>query len=259
MKDCKIAVMAGTTEGRRLANFLEEKKVPALILVATQYGEKVLPDYNYCKVHTGRFDAAQLKAFFAENKVGCVYDATHPYAREVTDNCISACKELGICYERILRENVRAEDYMPQQCFMRFENMAEAAAFLKEREGTVLVTTGSKETEALTAIPDFWQRVVLRVLPDEQTKCALVRKGFLKEHIVMGQGPFSKEDNLQLIKRFQIDFLLTKESGITGGFVEKLEAATESGVFVLLVKRPKEKGISLEQAIAKLGNDMKLT
>lgn len=256
MKDDKIAVMAGTTEGRRLADFLEEKKVRAWILVATQYGEKVLPDYTYCKVHTGRFDAGQLKAFFAANKISCVYDATHPYAREVTANCVSACGELGIRYERILREDVRAEDYMQPHCFVRFESIEEAAAFLKEREGSVLVTTGSKETEAFRAIPDFERRVILRILPDERIKCALEQKGFLKEHIVMGQGPFSKEENLQLIRRFQVDFLLTKESGRTGGFVEKLEAAAEEGVFVLLIKRPKEKGIFLEEVMAGIGHDV---
>lgn len=244
--------MAGTTEGRRLAEFLEEKRVQALILVATEYGQRVLPHFTYCKVHTGRFDADRLREFFVANNIDCVYDATHPYAVEVTRNCVSACKELEICYKRVLRESVNAGEYLPPQCFRCFENMEEAAAFLKGRRGRVLVTTGSKETDIFTEHADFGERFILRILPDEQIKYALEQKGFLPEHIVMGQGPFSKEENLQLIRQFHIDFLLTKESGRTGGFVEKLEAANEAGVFVLLIKRPQEKGISLKQAIEEL-------
>ena len=38
----KIVLFGGTTEGRLLTEFLSQNKVPAIVCVATEYGEKVL-------------------------------------------------------------------------------------------------------------------------------------------------------------------------------------------------------------------------
>ena len=38
----KIVLFGGTTEGRILTEFLSQNKIPAIVCVATEYGEKVL-------------------------------------------------------------------------------------------------------------------------------------------------------------------------------------------------------------------------
>lgn len=248
MKQNRIAVMAGTTEGRLLAEFLENNRIGAVILVATEYGEKVLPNFSYCRVHAGRFDERQLTQFFAENEITHVYDATHPYAKEVSMNCQNACNSLAIVYRRILRENIDAEDYLPKEQFERFDTLMQAVDFLKETEGNVLVTTGGKETDVFTKLPGFEQRVVLRVLPDEALKEQLRQRGFCSKQIIMGQGPFGIEENIKIIREFDIRYLISKESGIKGGLAEKLVAAYQTDTFVLLIKRPTETGITLTQA-----------
>lgn len=243
----KIVVMAGTTEGRLLAERLEKCKKAAHILVATDYGEKVLPEFAYCKVHTGRFDAGQLEDFYKEQGITLVYDATHPYAKEVTRNCKAACEKLGIIYQRILRKQIMAEDYLPENQFERFDNLEQIGKYLEMQKGNIFAATGSKEVDKYCNIPEYQKRVILRVLPNIEIKQELMEKGFAEENIIMGQGPFSVEDNEEIIKRYNIKYMVTKESGIVGGFVEKLEAANNQGVFVALVKRPEEEGILLEQ------------
>jgi precorrin-6x reductase len=245
----KIAVIAGTTEGRLFAQYLDEREIKAVVLVATEYGERVLPPFKYCKVHTGRLNELQMTDFFQTHAVTHVYDATHPYAKEVTFHCKRACASLGILYRRIIRENVMAEDYIMPNKFRRFDHLAQAVGFLKNTEGNILVTTGAKETEVFTQLPHFGSRIILRTLPDEGLITKLEEKGFVPTHILMGQGPFDKEQNLQTIRQFHIQYMLTKESGMTGGFVEKLEAAKEEDVFVLLIKRPQETGITLQEAV----------
>ena len=62
------------------------------------------------------------------------------------------------------------------------------------------------------------------------------------------QGPFSEEFNLALLKEIKADYLVTKESGSYGGFMEKVQAAKRAGVQVIVIKRPEtETGYSLEQ------------
>ena len=62
------------------------------------------------------------------------------------------------------------------------------------------------------------------------------------------KGPFSKELNCALIRDLGIDILVTKASGAAGGFWEKVEAARECGIELVVIHRPvKEDGLTMEQ------------
>ena len=62
--------------------------------------------------------------------------------------------------------------------------------------------------------------------------------GYLPKNIIAMQGPFSKNMNVAMLENFKIDYLITKESGETGGALEKLEACQECKVGILAIKRP---------------------
>ena len=79
-KKSKILIFAGTTEGRELAEFLSEREVEAEISVATEYGETLLSPGPFLKIHQGRMEEGEMEAFFREEEIGTVVDATHPYA-----------------------------------------------------------------------------------------------------------------------------------------------------------------------------------
>ena len=46
--------------------------------------------------------------------------------------------------------------------------------------------------------------------------------------------------------------MITKDGGAAGGFPEKLEAARRCGVAVILVRRPKEDGFTMEEILKRL-------
>ena len=65
------------------------------------------------------------------------------------------------------------------------------------------------------------------------------------------QGPFSQEFNEALIRQWQIDILITKESGGPGGFAEKAAAARNTGARLWVIGRPlREEGYTLEELTA---------
>ena len=81
---CKVLVFAGTTEGRKIAEFLDEQGVPAHVCVATEYGETLLPRGRGMTVSHERLDQAGMEALMKEIQADPVIDATHPYAAQVT-------------------------------------------------------------------------------------------------------------------------------------------------------------------------------
>ena len=66
------------------------------------------------------------------------------------------------------------------------------------------------------------------------------------------QGPFSKEMNIEIIKKYDIDMLVTKDSGKVGGTIEKLEAAKEMGIPVIIISRPQNKEESFFESAQEL-------
>ena len=60
MKDKKILLYAGTTEGRKLASYLGRRGVRLHVCVATAYGESLLPEEKNITVTHDRMDSGQM-------------------------------------------------------------------------------------------------------------------------------------------------------------------------------------------------------
>ena len=90
----EILIFAGTTEGRKLSEYLAEAGVNHTICVATEYGEIVLRQHPLVKVHQGRMNQEQIESFLRNGKFDVVVDATHPFAKEITRNIQEAIKEM---------------------------------------------------------------------------------------------------------------------------------------------------------------------
>ena len=104
MTENKILIYAGTTEGRRLAEFLVKREVSVHVCVATEYGESLLPEGSNITTTHERMDENQMIEFINEYHPSYVVDATHPYAAEVTMNIRTACEKTQTLYYRVLRE-----------------------------------------------------------------------------------------------------------------------------------------------------------
>ena len=82
-------------------------------------------------------------------------------------------------------------------------------------------------------------QLIVRVLPNIISIKQCNELGISGEKIVAMQGTFSKEFNKSLLKEYNTKVIITKESGETGGVSEKIEAAQELGIDIVLVTRPK--------------------
>ncbi len=236
----KILLFAGTTEGRNLAEFLEKNQIPTEVCVATQYGETLLEEGKYLHVHAGRLDETEMEQQIQKQQITLVIDATHPYAVIVSQNIRRACSRTGTEYIRLARKETDASWKQEMEDVTEVASVAEAAAFLA-KEGRIFAATGSKELSAYQVIPDYQDRVVARVLstPEAVSECAML--GFSGKNLICMQGPFTEDLNVAMLRQAQASWMVTKESGKAGGFLEKLRAAKKAGAKLVVIKRPGER------------------
>ncbi len=243
-----VIIFGGTTEGRRLAEFCGEHKIQTVVCVVSEYGEMLVPESPSVRVIRKALDQDEMEALFEEEKPALVLDATHPYARVVTENVTQVCQKMGIKRYRVLRKP-ELELEKNVDSVVNVESVDEAVEWLKNHEGTALITTGSKELVKYTAIPDYKDRIFARILPDSQALLNSETLGFPRNHMIAMQGPFSLEMNIATMHMTGAKYLVTKESGHAGGFLDKIHAAEAVGATALVIGRPlKETGITLEEA-----------
>lgn len=252
----EVLIFAGTTEGRTLSDWLCERNIPNTVCVATEYGELVLAENPFRNVKKGRLHVEEMQSMFRSGAYDMVIDATHPYATEVTENIRQAVEGCDISYYRLLREMDGEETYHQ---ITYFYDSCSCAKALTKVNGNILLTTGSKELD-IYCKEEIKDRLYVRVLPGIESLELCKKQGIAGKQIVALQGPFSVELNEALIRQYQINCLVTKESGKTGGYSEKIEAAKRTGIPVYVVGKPKEEqGLTFAELCKVLADRLLIT
>lgn len=258
----EILIFGGTTEGREIAEFCSQHGISAFVSVFSGYGADMIGTEEWSldtagtmvRVLVGPMDREEIRALLKEKEIRLVIDATHPYAKNVSENIRAAAAETSTELVRVLRdaeESGETED-QDEKCRrgnMFFETPEDAAAYLAGTEGKILLTTGSRALAVFAAIPNSSERIYARVLPSEEGIRACQENGLRGSHIIAMQGPFSVEMNKALLHQTGAEYLVTKESGKNGGYREKLAAAKACGAQSVIIGRPKEAGIGLAQCL----------
>lgn len=227
--------LAGTSDARALAVRLAAH-YDVLATVVTDSAAKSLTDEG---IHTfvGRLTAEEMAAKVKERGDDMIVDASHPFAEEASKNAQEAAKLADVPYCRYERTS---EDFT-NPLITAVETYEQAADVALARKGNVMLLTGSKTlqifAEKLVGVDGI--RMIARMLPrlDNMEKCAAL--GVEQKNIIAMQGPFSRELNEALYKQFDTTLMITKESGKAGSVDEKITAALDLGIEVVLITRPK--------------------
>lgn len=231
-----ILLIGGTSETAPLGSALASSGWKVLVSTATDVPLDVGNHPNLSH-RSGKLDETSMMRLISEKGIRIVVDASHPYASAVRSTARKVCQDLGIPYLTFVRPTVIEESE-----FIHFAAGHEHAAREAFALGLpVLLTTGSRNlvpyaAEALrTGVPLF-----VRVLQHPDSLAACRKAGIPEANIVTGRGPFSTQDNRSVIRRFRIGCLVTKDSGVAGGVLEKIEAARQERCHVVVVGRPEE-------------------
>lgn len=238
-------VVAGTVDGRLVAQALHRRGVPVIATVATDWatGYFETPDLP---VHAGRLDQAGFLAFMKEHDVVLVMDCSHPYAVRVSQTVQAAATEAGALYRRYIRPSGEAglsEERQDDHSYHLVEGTDAAIRVIRDllqtlpQDQTILFTTGSNDLLrfAKELPPD---RLVARVMPVHRSLEICEEAGLKPKQIIAMQGPFDKELNAALMATFNVGIMVTKDGGARGGFAEKIEAAAEARIHSVVIARP---------------------
>lgn len=230
----EVLVFGGTSEGREMAQWLGARGTCRVYVSSlTEYGGSLVEGSPNVVSLTGRMLPDQMEALMRAHRFACVVDATHPYAAGVSATIEECAGKTATPRYRVLREGE------PEGPWTGARDAQEAAGIVAAGEGRVLLTTGSKELPLyVAAMPDFRERLYVRILPVASSLGQAIDLGIPAGHIVAMQGPFSRELNVALLRQFQISLMVTKASGAAGGFWEKVGAARECGVRLVVIHRP---------------------
>jgi precorrin-6A/cobalt-precorrin-6A reductase len=248
-----ILLFGGTAETGEIAAALEREGFDILVSAATDFPLDI-PVSSRITIRTGRLTESGMESLIRDMNIKVVIDATHPYATEVTATAHSASSTCRIPYYRYCRPSAIGK--APGVFFMK--NHVEAAAKAFSFGTNVLLTTGSKNLlPYIQAARKSNARLVVRVLNTEDSIRSCIKAGIAKDLIIAGKGPFSVDDNIAAIIKYNIGVLVTKDGGTRGGVLEKLEASKAENCAIVVVKRPAEFHESTWSEIDQLVNAVK--
>ena len=213
-----ILVFGGTTEGRQAAEVLEE--AGSAYYYSTKTGEQDITLHHGQRID-GALDAGAMLAFCKAHSIRLIVDAAHPFASQLHQAIAHVSEALGIPavrYERIFpprdKEITWIDDYsqIPRDIH------------------SLLATTGVQSIAKLKLLETEGISIYYRILNRESSIALAQKQGAALEQLCYYNDP--KDIPIKT------DAILLKESGISGGFLEKVEAAKAHGMRIIALKRP---------------------
>ncbi len=247
----KVIIFGGTTEGRNLAATLTAAGISTVYCVATEYGKEPVAESPLIKIHAGRMNADEMAELYQDEKPDAIVDATHPFAEIVKKEIeTSLFKYTSVPFYRLAREEEQI-DY--SNCTF-FDSVKECAKALLNTTGNVFLTTGSKELSAFCEDESLKERIIARIIPNDESLEICKNLGLKGNQIVAMQGPFSKGMNIAFFKEFNAQICVLKESGKSSGEASRIEAANACGVRCFVIRRPEEKtdALSFDQVVEEI-------
>ena len=213
-----ILVFGGTTEGRKAVEVLEE--AGNVYYYSTKTGEQDIALHHGQRID-GTLDAEAMLAFCKEHDILLIVDAAHPFASQLHQTIAQASEALNIPvirYERI---------YPPRDPDITWiDDYSQVPIDIH----SLLATTGVQSISKLKYLETKGIKVFYRILNRESSKAMAKKQGATDDQLCF----YEDANDIPV----ETEAILLKESGISGGFPEKLEAARTKGMRIIALKRP---------------------
>jgi precorrin-6A/cobalt-precorrin-6A reductase len=222
----RLLVLGGTSEAsvlvRRLAGRADIETMLSLA------GRTRHPAPAPVPTRVGGFGGIDgLARYLDEQRIDAVIDATHPFAAQISANAASACAQTCVPLALFTRAPwVSGEG----DNWTEVADADAAAQALGERPRRVFLTIGRQL--AGTFARAGRHHYLLRAIdpPPAEDMPAF-------EELILARGPFSLEEETDLMRRHRIDVLVAKNAGGSATRA-KLDAARVLGLPVVMINRP---------------------
>lgn len=229
-----LLIFGGTTEGRLAVDVCEQ--------AGKTYYYSTKGDMQDVKMHagvrlSGAMSADDITRFCIEHKVRCIIDAAHPFA----ENLHRTIDSVGLPVIRLQRKfGVERQDVIYSNDF------EDAVSKLSTQPPRLLLALSGANT--ISKLRTYWQKhpAIFRILDRQESRDLAQREGLSANQLIYYRNDVgasntlpTTEDEKTLMQTLGCDAIITKESGESGGFDAKVDAALQLGMRVFAVRHPK--------------------
>lgn len=222
----KLLILGGTSDAITLC----KRALQQHDVIYSIKGHVRQPQLN-AEIHSGGFGGVQgMIAFLKQRQIDCILDATHPYAVNISNHAKLAANYCSLPCLHYIRPAWQQQE---EDRWFFFNDMAQLTSLLEKNEtctAQLLFTIGQLAPEFI-AKKNPQQHYIIRSAiapPISQTKTITGIESI---------GPFTLEDEQQLFEFYNIDALISKNSG-GKSVAAKIQIAREHGLPVYILKRP---------------------
>lgn len=220
-----ILILGGTREAAELAKRLVARHPQARIITSLA-GRTKEPAPLAGEVRVGGFGGPEgLARFLADNAVTRVIDATHPFARQISVNAVTAAKIASVPLDVKIREPWRRQ---PDDHWIEVESLEKARDAIPSG-ARVLLALGSQHIGLFETRDDV--HFVVRMVDPPQTPLALADYA-----LVIGRPGDSAATETMLLIAHAITHIVCRNSGGKAAYA-KIEAARQMRLPVIIVSR----------------------
>lgn len=231
-----IGFILGTSEGKKILKMMNRYTDKIVVSTATEYGGELLKEYKVSHLNTRPLDKDGLIDLIKKFNIEVLVDASHPYATEVSKNAMQSAKDSGIAYIRYEREGVlSSSDY---KNIIKIQGYNELKEVLEEIDGNILNTTGSRNIGNILKL-NCRNRIIHRILPSSKILQEVLDLGVDVQDVIAIKGPVGYKLNKGFIDQYNAKAIITKDSGTVGGALEKLQAAIDRNIKLIVIDKPK--------------------
>jgi precorrin-6A/cobalt-precorrin-6A reductase len=249
----KIILLGGTKDSINIIEFIKNNyDAYILTTTTTEYGARLAREGGSDDTIARPLPKDEIIEIIETQGFDVLIDATHPFAEHITQTSASIAKELKMPYVRFERPTTNLEniDTSHIHYVKSFEDAGKLIAD-EFNQGNVLHFAGANTmADIVKYVPT--ERFYPRILKVESSleKCDTLNIN--PNHIIPMKGAASLEENIHLIEKYDASIMITKESGEIGGVIEKIEAANEKNIDIIMIQRPQIKEINKNDIVSNL-------
>ena len=236
----KIFLLGGTKDSINIIKHVKNNyDAHVLTTTTTEYGAKLAREGGSDETIAKPLLKDEIMKIFTDNHFDLLIDATHPFASHITQTSASIKNELKIPYIRFERPTTNLENIDTSHIHY-VNSFDDAGKLIKEQfpEGNILHFAGANTMKDILKYISP-ERFYPRILKVESSLEKCEKLNVDPNHIIPMTGAATKEENIDLIEKYEAVAMVTKESGEIGGVIEKIEAANEKDLAVIMIQRPK--------------------
>jgi precorrin-6A/cobalt-precorrin-6A reductase len=222
----RVLILGGTGEAVKLA--AQAAQLQGVEVITSLAGRTRHPVTPAGRVRTGGFGGdAGLVDYIREQHIDLLIDATHPFAAHISCNAAHAARICGLPHLLLLRlpwEPVEGDRWLA------VDSIAAAVSILPSVARRVFLTIGRQDLAAFAPLTDLW---FLMRMVDPPSPDTPLPPGTL----VLARGPFTLEDERELLQTYAIEAIVSKNSGGEATYA-KISAARELALPVVMIQRP---------------------